>query len=85
MFHLTIHNRLFRLSIGHDVAGAGGGGEMERWGIGATSRSWVHTGTRLLEAELQDLNEPLIYVSVFSSINWKNALTDHGKKLRKSY
>jgi len=68
MFHLTIHNQLFSLSTDHDIASAGGGGEMERLGIGYMSRSRVHTGTHFPRAILQDLNELLIRLPVVSDL-----------------
>lgn len=55
---------------------------MEHSATGYTSRSRAHTGTRFPEAVLQDLKEPLTQCKWSQLYELKNALTDHGKKLR---
>lgn len=68
MFHLTIYNQLLSLSVDHNFAGAGGGGEMECSRMGYTSRSWIHTGTHFPGAALRDLTQSLVRVPLLSGL-----------------
>lgn len=57
MFYLTIHKRLFSLSIDHGIAGAGG---REKWSTQGLDIHQGHdTGTHFPGAVLQDLKAPL--------------------------